>query len=302
MDINGHDLPLLASLQIMLDERNITRAAARLGISQPALSAQLARLRDVLGDPLLTPAASGKGMVMTPRGAALREPLRHALQQLEAVVSAPPVFDAATSQRTFSLGANDNAGAIIGTRLIQRLRRGSTPGMRLALRRTDPVTLVSQLEAGDIDIALVSQAALPKGLPHQPLLQEKFMMAQRKRHSRGDRKPTLREYARLDHVVVSGDGGGFRSFVDDILQEQGYQRRVVASVQYYSLVPLILETTDLVCTLPARFLNHYADRLTSFQLPFDAGHFTLFATWHARFDSDPAHGWLREQLQACASD
>ena len=128
------------------------------------------------------------------------------------------------------------------------------------------------------------------------------MMAQRKCHPRGDRKPTLREYARLDHVVVSGEGGGFRSFVDDILQARGYQRRVLASVQYYSLVPLILEATDLVCTLPARFLSRYADRLASFPLPFDAGRFTLFATWHARFDADPGHGWLREQVVGCASD
>ena len=173
--------------------------------------------------------------------------------------------------------------------------------MRLALRAIDPGTLVGQLEAGGhrCRAGVASHAA--RGLPHQPLLQEKFMMAQRKRHPRGDKKPTLRDYARLDHVVVSGDGGGFRSFVDDILQEQGYQRRVVASVQYYSLVPLILETTDLVCTLPARFLDRYADRLVASPLPFDAGRFTLFATWHARFESDPAHGWLREQLVACAS-
>jgi DNA-binding transcriptional LysR family regulator len=286
----------------MLDERNVTKAAARLGISQPALSAQLARLRDVFGDALLTPASSGKGMVLTPRGASLREPLRHALQQLESVVSAPPVFNAATTERTLTLGANDNAGAIIGTRLIQQLRSGGSPGMRLALRAIDSATLVSQLEAGAIDIALVSQSALPKGLPHQPLLQEKFMMAQRKRHPRGEKKPTLREYARLDHVVVSGEGGGFRSFVDDLLEEQGYQRRVVASVQHYSLVPLIVETTDLVCTLPARFLSRYAERLVAFPLPFDPGRFTLSATWHARFDADPAHAWLREQVLACASD
>jgi DNA-binding transcriptional LysR family regulator len=102
MDINGHDLPLLASLRTMLDEKNITRAAARLGISQPALSAQLARLRDVFDDPLLTPATSGKGMVLTPRGSELREPLRLALQQLENVLSKPSAFDPAKSDRTFT--------------------------------------------------------------------------------------------------------------------------------------------------------------------------------------------------------
>jgi DNA-binding transcriptional LysR family regulator len=302
VDMNGHDLPLLASLRVMLDERNVTRAAARLGISQPALSAQLARLRDVFGDPLLTPASSGKGMVLTPRGAALREPLRLALEHLESVVRAPPAFDPATSQRTFTLGANDNAGAIIGTRLIQRLRDGATPDLRLALRSVDSARLSTQLEAGELDIALVSKRAFHKSLPHQPLLEEKFLMAQRKRHPRGEKRPTLKEYARLEHVIVSGDGGGFHGFIDDILRQKGFERQVAVSVQYYSLVPLILETTDLVCTLPARFLARYADRLASFPLPFDAGRFTLFATWHARFDRDPAHDWLRKQLTACASD
>src|SRR5258708_7534404 len=123
MDINGHDLPLLASLRVMLDEKNITRAAVRLGISQPALSAQLARLRDVFDDPLLTPAASGKGMVLTPRGHELREPLRLALQHLEDVVSKPSAFDPAKSDRTFAIGANDNKTAIIGSRLVALVRR-----------------------------------------------------------------------------------------------------------------------------------------------------------------------------------
>lgn len=302
MDINGHDLPLLASLRVMLDEKNVTRAAARLGISQPALSAQLARLRDIFGDQLLTPASSGKGMVLTPRGTALREPLRAALQHLETVVSKPRAFDPTTSQRTFTLGANDNAGAIVGPRLIRRFGSGDHLGLRIALRRADPAGIVSQLEAGDIDIALVSKNALPKGLPHQPLLQEKFMMAQRKCHPRGDKRPTLRDYTRLDHVIVSGDGGGFHSFVDAILAERKLARRVAVSVQYYSLVPLILEATDMVCTLPAHFLDRYPERLTSLPLPFDAGRFTLYATWHTRFDDDPAHLWFRAQLAACMSD
>src|ERR1700758_3369214 len=113
MDMNGHKLQLLASLNILLDERNVTRAAERLGISQPALSAQLARLRDVFDDPLLTPAASGKGMVITPRGLRLKEPLRQALRQLDAVVSQRERFEPGKSERTFVIGANDNATAII---------------------------------------------------------------------------------------------------------------------------------------------------------------------------------------------
>jgi DNA-binding transcriptional LysR family regulator len=302
MDMNGHNLPLLASLSVLLSERNVTRAAERLGISQPALSAQLARLRDVFGDQLLTPAASGKGMVLTPRGLALKEPLREALQRLEDVVKKPPSFDPKKSERTFSIGANDNASAIIAARLSQKLRHGGAAQVRLAFRAVDFSRLSDQLETGEIDIALISRKALPGGMPHQPLLDERFMMAQRKRHPRGARRLSLREYASLEHVIVSGDGGGFRSFVDDILDEKGLTRRVALSVQYYSIVPMILQSTNFVCTLPARFLARYASTLASFELPFDAGRFSLYATWHARFDNDPGHAWLRRQLASSAED
>lgn len=299
MDTNGHDLPLLASLQIMLDEKNVTRAARRLGISQPALSAQLARLRDIFGDQLMIPAASGKGMVLTPRAAELREPLRQALERLDAVVRAPAVFDPARSQRVFTVGANDNAGAIVAPRLIQRLCDHANPAMKVALRSVDLKRLVDQLETGDMDVALVSANRIPSGMRHQPLLVEKFMMAQRKGHPRGTKRPSLRDYIRLDHVMVSGDGGGFRSSIDELLRDQKVERRVAVSVQYYSLVPLILDATDMVCTLPAHFFARHAERLTILPLPFDAGRFTLHATWHPRFDNDPAHAWLRGQLAAC---
>jgi DNA-binding transcriptional LysR family regulator len=302
VDINGHDLPLLLSLRTMLDEKNITRAAARLGISQPALSAQLARLRDVFDDQLLMPAASGKGMVLTPRGSELREPLRLALQQLEAVVTKPSVFDLETSDRTFTLGANDNATAIIGSRLVSLLRGSARSQIRLAFRSIDLSRLTDQLETGEIDVALVSKSAVPAHMPNQRLLEEGFMMAQRRDHPRGTRRPSLKEYARLDHVMISGDGGGFRSFVDDILAEHGLTRRVAVSVQHYSVVPLLLQSTDLICTLPQQFLNRFPDKLLALRLPFDTRPFTLHATWHARFDGDAGHQWLRRQLETCVND
>jgi DNA-binding transcriptional LysR family regulator len=302
MDINAHHPPLLVSLRTMLDERNITRAAARLGISQPALSAQLARLRDIFGDQLLTPAASGKGMVVTPRGDELREPLSQALRFLENVVSMPSIFEPADSDRTFTIGANDNATAIIGSRLISLLRDNGLSRIRLAFRSINFTKLTDHLETGEIDIALVSKNALPKSLPHQPLLNEDFKMAQRNDHPRGRHPPSIEEYVALEYVIVSGDGGGFRGFIDDALKDIGLTRRVSVSVQHYSVVPLILQTTDLVCTLPSRFLARYADILTPLLLPIDARRFSLHATWHTRFDNDPGHVWLRQQLSLCAMD
>jgi DNA-binding transcriptional LysR family regulator len=300
MDINAHNLPLLVSLRTMLDEKNITRAAARLAISQPALSAQLARLRDVFGDELLTPAASGKGMVLTPRGAELREPLRLALQHLEDVLRKPDVFDPTKSDRTFNICANDNATAIVGSRLISLIHAEGFSGIRLAFRSVNFAKLTDQLESGEIDIALVSKNAVPKLMPHQPLLDEEFMMAQRKDHPRGSRRPSVKEYVKLSHLIVSGDGGGFHGFVDDILEQQGLNRRVGVSVQYYSVVPLILQTTNLVATLPKQFLTRFSDRLVSLPLPFETRRFNLHAAWHARFNNDPGHIWIRQQLARCA--
>nr|WP_283815584.1 LysR family transcriptional regulator [Bradyrhizobium campsiandrae] len=292
---------MLVSLKAMLDERNVTRAAARLGISQPALSAQLARLRDIFRDPLLTPASSGRGMVLTPRGNELREPLRLALQSLEEVIGTPSAFDPKKSDRIFTIGANDNATAIVGSRLVSLTRRYGLSGIRFAFRSIDSTRLTDQLEAGDLDVALVSKAAVPNGMPARPLLDERFMMAQRKDHPRGQRPPTIREYARLEHVIVSGEGGGFRGFIDDILAQKSLTRRVAVSVQHYSVVPLLLQSTDLVCTLPMRFLSRYHDVLQALRLPFDTRPFTLHATWHARFDNDHGHQWLRQQLEESAT-
>ncbi|WP_249208015.1 LysR family transcriptional regulator [Burkholderia vietnamiensis] len=300
VNLNGHNLALLASLSIMLDERNITRAAAKLNISQPALSAQLARLRELFDDPLLIPAVSGKGMVMTPRGAHLREPLRLALLALEDVVNQTPLFEPAVAARTFTIGANDNAAAIIGPRLVQLTREACIDGIRFAFRGFDLQRLPDLLESGEIDLALTSRDAVP-GASQTVLLEEAFMMAQRKGHPRGTREPSLDDYIALEHVIVSGQGGGFRGFVDDLLAEQGLQRRVGVSVQFYSLVPLILQSSDMVCTLPARFLDRYRDSLLSLPLPFQVRQFSLYAAWHTRFDNDAAHIWLRERLHACVA-
>lgn len=298
MDITGHNLALLASLSTLLDERNVTRAAGRLGISQPAMSAQLARLRDQFGDALLAPAVSGKGMVLTPLALQMKDPLRAALQHVQSVVSAPLAFDPLRSDRVFSVGANDNAGAVVGVRLIPRLQ----PTLRLALRTIDFRKLPEQLETGEIDVALIGENVLPSGMSHQSLSNDEYRLAQRKGHPRGLTPPGLEDYVALDHILVSGQGGGFHGFVDTILEAKGLTRRVAVSVQHYGIVPLLLQTTNMVSTLPGRFLARYADDLDSLPLPFETKGFSLHATWHPRFDNDPAHVWLREQLALCMSD
>lgn len=299
MDINGSNLTLLGSLSILLDERNVTRAAGRLGVSQPALSAQLARLRDMFGDALLIPAVSGKGMVLTPLGTQLQDPLREALQRVREIVSAPMVFDPRDSDRVFTVGANDNACTVVGVRLVPRLLSFDRSGVRVALRTIDYRKLVEQLETGELDVVLIGENMLPAALSHRKLSEDDYRLAQRKGHPRGTESPSLAEYAALKHILVSGEGGGFHGFADDILQAQGLARRVEVSVQHYGLVPLLLQATDLVSTLPASFLERYETELDALALPFETRRFSLHAAWHPRFDHDPGHLWLRQQLALC---
>jgi DNA-binding transcriptional LysR family regulator len=298
MNLSGHNLALLVSLNAMLEEGNITHAAKRVHVSQPALSAQLSRLRELFNDQLLIPAQSGRGMVLTPLAEHLREPLRRALQMLEDTVSQPPGFDPISADCTFTLGSNDNAAAIVAPQLVQLTRKAGFSGIRFAFRTLDFKRLSAHLESGEIDIALTSRDTVPDA-SQALLLEETFCMAQRKNHPRGAGPVSLEEYVDLEHVIVSGQGGGFRSGVDDLLAQRSLMRRVGVSVQSYSLVPLILQNSDLVCTLPARFLNRYRNVLDTYTLPLETDIFSLYATWHARFDRDARHLWLREQLRAC---
>lgn len=295
MDIRPGDLPLLVSLDVLLREKNVTRAAERLSISQPALSAQLARLRLMFKDPLLIPAESGRGMVVTARGAELTEPLSEALRNLDAVVRDPGGFDPSQSDRTFTIEGNDNAVVMLGTRVAQAVA-ASQGRIRLAFRSTDPSLLLQRMETGEIDMVLGAARSMPQALKTRPLLTEHYRMAQRKRHPRGNAPLTVDRYCKLKHVLVSAVGG-FNGFIDDHLAELGRQRFVAISVPHYNLVPILLAQTDLVCTLPQRFLSTAGRQLDLFDLPFQTPDFALSVGWHTRTDNDPANRWLREQLQ-----
>src|SRR5476649_2818013 len=279
IDMRGADLALLVSLDVLLEEANVTRAAVRLNISQPALSAQLVRLRDLLGDPLLLPSETGRGMVATERALQLRAPLREALLALEKTVREPAVFDPASAQRSFTVAANDNATAILGLGLARTFEAQRNTGLRLAFRNADPEQVVGQMERGEIDV----------------LIADVFMMAQRKVHPRGTVPPDLASYCALQHVIVS-NSGGFHGFIEEHLAALGMQRQVVLSVSSYNLVPLMLASTDYVCALPLCLLNRFSDTLDIFPLPLAKLGFTLSMAWHPRNDNDAGHRWLRERL------
>ncbi|WP_266156337.1 LysR family transcriptional regulator [Dyella silvatica] len=161
VDLRGIDLNLLLSLDALLAERNVTRAAACLHLTQPAVSTQLARLRKIFDDPLLIPAETGRGMVPSARALALVEPLRAALKNLEAVVRYRPSFDPHTDSRRFVIAANDQATAVLGLRLMERLPQVAGAGVRVAFVMADLERIAGQLERGDIDLLIGSERMVP---------------------------------------------------------------------------------------------------------------------------------------------
>ncbi|MGX6999060.1 LysR family transcriptional regulator [Caballeronia sp. KNU42] len=301
IDLRGIDLNLLVSLDALLAESNVTRAAQRLHLTQPAVSTQLARLRQIFGDPLLIPAETGRGMTRSTRALELMEPLHLALKNLEAVVRHQPSFDPHTDHRSFVIAANDNATAVLGQRLMEQLPTLAGPGVRIAFVVADQPSMATRLERGEIDLLLGSERMVPASMKARKLFAEHFVVVQRKGHPRGTAPLDLDTYCTLNHVLVSTSGGSFHGFMDEHLDALGRERRVVLSVQHFTLVPELLARTDYVSTLPARFAERYRARLDIFDLPFEARGFTLFAAWPPRNQADPAHVWLRDTLAALAS-
>ena len=301
IDLRDIDLNLLVSLDALLAESNVTRAAERLHLTQPAVSTQLARLRQIFGDPLLLPAETGRGMTRTARALELMAPLHAALKNLEAVVRHQPAFDPLTDTRRFVIAAHDNATVVLGMRLMERLPTSAGPGVRVAFVIGDQPTAASRLESGEIDLLLGSDRMIPPSMKARKLYDEHFVFVQRKGHPRGTAPLDLAAYCAHDHVLVSTSGGSFHGFMDEHLDELGRERRVALSVQHFTLVPELLSKTDYVSTLPSRFAARYVDQLDIFALPFDARGFTLYAAWHPRNQADPALVWLRETLAELAA-
>jgi len=301
IDLKGADLGLLVSLDALIEEANVTKAAERLNISQPALSAQLARLRDLFDDPLLVSAKGGRGMVPTPRALELKLPLHLALKDLEAVVKRPPAFDPLSADRTFSIAGSDYMTAVLGVGLIARAQKLAGPSVRISFRTPNPDLIAVQLERGQLDLLVGDERGVPHGMTIQRLYGDHHVVAQRKGHPRGTKPLDLDTYCGLSHILVSNSGlGSFRGHIDEQLEKLDRRRNVVYSVQQFILVPMLLQTTNCVAALPSRLLELFTGELDTFALPFVPWGFTVTAAWHPRFDADPAHIWLRDQISAVA--
>ncbi|EIM16900.1 LysR family transcriptional regulator [Pseudomonas chlororaphis] len=288
------DINLLLTLDVLLAEHNVTRAAQRLNLSQPSVSVHLAKLREIFGDPLLLPGP--RGMRPTARADELREPLRRALEALELAVAPASPFDPGAAANTWSVSASDYGESTVILPALAGLR-AAAPGTRLAVLELEPGRLVRQAEQGRIDLALHTSEDSPPGLRRRVLFSERYVLVGRAGHPRLQRRPSLAQFGKLEHVVVSPDGGGFHGVTDSALGEVGLTRRVVLSVPHFLFVLSALASTDLVAMLPSRLVRDNP-ALKVVEPPLEVPGYEMTMLWHERCHRDPAHQWLREFIVA----
>ncbi len=308
------DLNLLRVFDEVMASKNITRAAERLNMTQPAVSNALRRLREALGDDLVKRA--GYGIEPTPRGAALWPSVREALALLENEL-APNRFDPARSQQNFVLAMADATAAMLMPPLIETLEQDA-PNVNLRivpLTTRDPRTLI---EAGDIDVAIgyfpaavaaIGLASMQSGtadtFSHSQLYSGQYVCVMRRAHPLAKRRknPTvsIEEYCEAKHLLVSFSGRPY-GFIDEALASMGRTRRIVLTVNQFFTAGRVVAGSDLLTVLPRHFLSATGirDEFAVAELPFDVPPVHVDMIWHRRSQANDAQQWLRHAIQAAA--
>jgi DNA-binding transcriptional LysR family regulator len=293
MNVQDLDLNLLRAFDAVLQEKSVTVAAARLNLTQPAVSNALSRLRSLFGDPLFvrTPA----GMDATPFARELGEPIRQALALLESALAHGPGFDPAISTRAFRFYMSDLGQVEFLPPLIERVQQVA-PGVRLEAVALEVEDIGDSLGAGTLDLAVGFLPGLGPPVRRKPLFRDPYVCLMRSDHPRAGKTLTRKAFIEASHVLVSYRGG--HRVIEEALERAGLARRIALRVPHFTVVPMVLERTDLILILPARVARVYERRgdFKSLPPPVPIPPADVGVHWHERFDADPGNRWLREQL------
>lgn len=296
--VSTPDFNLLLTLDVLLTEQNVARAAQRLQLSPSAMSRALARLRDTIGDPLLVRA--GRGLVPTPRALELRERLGPLVQEAEAVLRPLQRLDLGTLEHAFTLRCSDGFVENFGAALIERVAN-QAPGVRL--RFVQKIGKDSTgLRDGSIDLetGVVSPAMGPE-VRAQALFRDRWIGVVREGHPLIGTAPTPEAFAHARHVAVSRNATATGP-VSEALATLGLQRRVVATTSGYVSALALVRGADLIACVPERHTANLRVGLHTLALPFATPEFSVSLLWHPRFQADAAHVWLRALVMACCGD
>lgn len=288
------DLNLLLTLDVLLAEGSVARAARRLRLSPSAMSRALGRLRDATGDPLLV--RNGRGLTPTPRAAALRERVGHVVEEATAILRPVAQLDPATLARTFTIRVSEGFVECFAPRIIARVTKDA-PGVRISfVHKADKSSASLREGVVDLETGVVAPDTGPELLT-KALFRDHLVGVTRKGHALARGRVTLARYAASQHVCVSRRGFE-REAIDDALHAHGVRRDVVTSVGGFATALGLARATDLVATVPERHTRALRGGMFSFRLPLPVSAFTVSMLWHPRLDADPAHRWLREHVRA----
>ena len=294
--LSGLNLNALVALDALLNERNVTRAAKRIGITQPAMSQSLARLRELFDDPLLV--RKGRSMVLTPRAEAMLLPLSDALLSVERALQLGMGFDASTSTRIFKIALTDLGVTMVLPSVLQVIGR-EAPGIRVQVEPLSDMSLSDKLSSGEVDLVIAVYLGSSGGLRTEPLLEEDYVCLVRRGHSLARRKRLrLEDYEAHGHIAYTPVGFVPRPMAKTAASvSSGAGIRV--SVPYLLALPDVIRRTDLVATVPRGLLSAPVDLagVVTIEAPPELPQVEHSQWWHPRFDLDPAHQWLREQVR-----
>jgi DNA-binding transcriptional LysR family regulator len=297
MNLRSIDLNLLVALDALLSEQHVTRAANRVGLSQPAMSNALSRLRHLFQDELLVRTATG--MQATARALELAQPTRQVLRQIERVFESDAGFDAGTSARTFSIRLSDLLGLLLLPRLLEDIG-SQAASTRFDIVHLPPARTVEALEKDDVDVAVSTGLVHSASIKSIPLMRDRMVCVMRTSHAAAGTKMSMKSFLAARQLRVSMSPTDVR-FVDDILARRGVTRNVALNVPHWLVVPHVLERTDLIAVMPRRLAQVLASpSLAIHDLPFASHAFEWSMYWHRRHDGNPAVAWLRAKLALVA--
>lgn len=300
MHVKGLDLNLLVALDVLLRERSITRAGERLGLSQPAMSGALSRLRDYFNDPLLVQV--GRQLRLTPLAETLAEPVADVLQRVHATIATKAQFDPATSDRRFSIMASDYAFTVIMPPLLRRAER-EAPNVSFQLRQLSP-TWHDDLSRGDVDCLVIPERFRLQTHPSVPIFEDDFSCVAWTGNTAVGESLSFEQYLAAGHVGITLSGVHELSFDEWFLRQCGHVRRVEVIAPTFTLVPQLVIGTSRLATIWTRLAQHAAERLPLklLPMPVEIPPFQEALQWPAHRDLEPGGIWLRTVMQQVTAE
>lgn len=292
------NLNLLLALEAILAEKSVSRAAKRIGVSQPAMSQSLRHLREMFDDALLV--RDRGNYVLTPAAERLALPLRQAMLALQRVLDGLEQFDPATARRRFVLAAGDYVAITLLPPFLERAS-AEAPGVDIDVKPVDPRRVWEPLATGEVDIVLGTALDPGSDFAQQLLYTDGFACLVRRDHPEVQGSLDLARYTSLPHALISPRGEG-SSVVDTALQALGHSRRIALRVPYFLAAPLVASRSDLILTAPRHVAEAFAAThpLQLLEPPIALPTFDVVQVWHQRYQDDAAHQWLRRTLAACS--